>query len=88
MGIYRNTEDDDLITQIDVFDEGMLADQEEALEGMDINNHRDIFRAVYIKVRSQISVYKLVNDFLFYTGCWDSQCSIISTHVTTSNVTG
>ena len=52
-GLNRNTEDDDLITQIDVFDEGMSADQE-ALEGMDINSHRDVFRAVYIKVRSSL----------------------------------
>ena len=54
MGKYRGTVDEDLITQIDVFDERMSADQEEALEEMDINNHRDIFRAVYIKVRSSL----------------------------------
>ena len=54
--IYRNTEDEDLITQIDVFDEGMSVDQEEVLEEMDINNHKDIFRAVYIKVRSPVNV--------------------------------
>ena len=54
--MYRNTEDEDLITQIDVFDEGMSTDQEEVLEDMDINNHRDIFRAVYIKVRSPVNV--------------------------------
>ncbi|XP_065896679.1 inverted formin-2-like isoform X3 [Dysidea avara] len=45
----RNTEDEDLITQLDVFDEGLSVDQE-ALEGMDITNHRDVFRAVYSKV--------------------------------------
>ena len=49
MALNRNTEYDDLITQIDVFDEGLSVDQE-ALQGMDINNHKDIFRAVYIKV--------------------------------------
>lgn len=52
--LNRNAEDDDLITQLDVFDEGLSADQE-ALEGMDISNHRDVFRAVYIKVRSPLT---------------------------------
>ena len=48
--MLRNTEDEDLITQLDVFDEGLSVDQE-ALEGMDISNHKDVFRAVYSKVR-------------------------------------
>jgi len=52
---YRNTEDEDLATQLDVFDEEFAIDEEtlvgEFEEGMDINNHRDVFRAVYSKVR-------------------------------------
>ena len=48
--MLRNTEDDDLITQLDVFDEGLSVDQE-VIEGMDISNHKDVFRAVYSKVR-------------------------------------
>lgn len=48
--MYRNTEYEDLITQLDVFDEGLSVDQE-TLEGMDISNHKDVYRAVYIKVR-------------------------------------
>ena len=47
---FRNTEDEDLITQLDVFDEGLSVDQE-VIEGMDISNHKDVFRAVYSKVR-------------------------------------
>ena len=50
---YRNTEDRDLATQLDVFDEEFAVDQETMVsEGeMDISNHRDVFRAVYSKVR-------------------------------------
>ena len=74
MGIYRGTIDEDLITQIDVFDERMSVDQEEALEEININNHKDIFRAVYIKVRSLL--YLNVDGCDGYgippTGCWYS----------------
>ena len=50
---YRNTEDIDVATQLDVFDEEFSADQETMVSegGMDISNHKDVFRAVYSKVR-------------------------------------
>ena len=41
-----------LSTQIDVFNEGMALDQEATEEGMDITNHREVFGAVYTRVRS------------------------------------
>ena len=40
-----------LLTQIDVFNEGAARDDETVEEEMDISNHRDVFRAVYSKVR-------------------------------------
>jgi len=48
-----------LSTQIDVFNEGSALDQEANEEGMDITNHKDVFRAVYTKVRS---VRSLINS--------------------------
>jgi len=62
---HRNTEDEDLATQLDVFDEEFAVDEEalvgEFEEGMDISNHRDVFRAVYSKVR----LMSLIRNYVF-----------------------
>ncbi|XP_065896681.1 inverted formin-2-like isoform X2 [Dysidea avara] len=52
LATMRNTEDIDVATQLDVFDEEFSADQETMVSegGMDISNHKDVFRAVYSKV--------------------------------------
>ena len=49
----RNTEDEELSTQLDVFDAEFVVDEETMMteEGLDISNHRNVFRAIYAKVR-------------------------------------
>ena len=49
----RNTEDEELATQLDVFDAEFVVDEEMmvAEEGLDISNHKNVFRAVHTKVR-------------------------------------
>ena len=49
---FRNTDDDVLSTQIDVYNEGSTLDQKETEDGMDITDHTAVFRAVYAKVSS------------------------------------
>ncbi|XP_065896686.1 inverted formin-2-like isoform X2 [Dysidea avara] len=46
----RSSDNHTLLTQIDVFNDGEAHDRETVEEGMDISNHRDVFRAVYSKV--------------------------------------
>ena len=51
---YRNTEDEELATQLDVFDAEFVVDEEMMVteeEGMDISNPRNVFRAIHNKVR-------------------------------------
>ena len=50
---FRDTSNDVLSTQIDVFNEGSALDQKKAEEGINITDHKDVFRAVYAKVRLQ-----------------------------------
>ena len=54
--IIRNTEDEELATQLDVFDSEFVVDEEMMLteEGLDISNHKNVFRAVHTKVRLTI----------------------------------
>ena len=49
----RNTEDEELATQLDVFDAEFVVDEETMVpeEGLDISNHKNVFRAVHTKVR-------------------------------------
>ena len=49
----RNTEDEELSTQLDVFDAEFVVDEEMMMteEGLDISNHRNVFRAIHAKVR-------------------------------------
>lgn len=49
----RNTEDEELATQLDVFDAEFVVDEEAMMteEGLDIGNHRNVFRAIHAKVR-------------------------------------
>ena len=53
LGCIRNTEDEELATQLDVFDAEFVVDEEMMLteEGLDISNHKNVFRAVHAKVR-------------------------------------
>jgi len=48
---FRDNSNDVLSTQIDVFNDGSALDHKKAEEGIDITNHKDVFRAVYAKVR-------------------------------------
>ena len=52
LGYIRNTEDEELSTQLDVFDAEFVVDEEMmvAEEGLDISNHKNVFRAVHTKV--------------------------------------
>ena len=68
-----------------MFNEGSALDREATEEGMDITNHRDIFRVLYTKVRSLLNNQPVLQ---ICVGSWYPKCFIISTHLTTSNVTG
>lgn len=49
----RSSQNDVLITQIDVFEEGAATDNEEQeVEGVDLQSHEAVFRLVYEKVYS------------------------------------
>ena len=49
----RNTEDEELATQLDVFDAEFVVDEEMMVteEGLDISNHKNVFRAIHTRVR-------------------------------------
>ena len=50
--LYRDSEYTDLATQLDIFDDEFVEDEETIVgeEGIDINNHKHVFRAVYTNV--------------------------------------
>jgi hypothetical protein len=48
--IIRNEEDDDLLVQIDVFEDQRYNDEDE-FGGINLNNHNDVFQALFQKVR-------------------------------------
>lgn len=54
----RKTESDDLdlVVQLDVFDDKKVADEEQfsGPRGVDLNNHIDVFHALFKQVRVQI----------------------------------
>lgn len=53
--VYRNSSNDILLTQIDVFEEGCANDSEQLEVGeIDLQNPKDMFSAVYEKVRSLV----------------------------------
>ena len=53
---YRNTEDEELATQLDIFDAEFVVDEKMMMteEGLDISNHRNVFRAIHKNVRHRI----------------------------------
>ena len=53
LGCIRNTEDEELATQLDVFDAEFVVDEEMMVgeEGLDITHHKNVFRAIHTKVR-------------------------------------
>ena len=61
--VYRDTECADLATQLDIFDDEFVEDEEMlAGEGeIDISNHKNVFRAVYTKV----IILKFSNALIF-----------------------
>ena len=48
--VIRNEEDDDLLMQIDVFEDQRLNDEDE-FGGINLNNHNDVFQALFQKVK-------------------------------------
>lgn len=54
MHVYRDTEYADLATQLDIFDEEFIEDEEVLAGegGMDISDHKNVFRAVCTKVNN------------------------------------
>lgn len=47
---YRNEEDEDLLVQIDVFEEQRLNDEDDLNTGVNLNSHNDVFQALFQKV--------------------------------------
>ena len=57
--VYRDTEYADLAIQLDIFDEEFVEDEEVLAGegGMDISDHKNIFRAVCTKVNNKLTAY-------------------------------
>ena len=59
--ITRTEEDDDLLLQIDVFEDQRNSDEDE-YGGINLNNHNDVFQAIFQKVYEYCSLFQIINN--------------------------
>ncbi|XP_028397616.1 inverted formin-2-like [Dendronephthya gigantea] len=61
LNVLKNEEDDDLLLQIDVFESQRLNDEDEFGGEINLNNHNDVFQALFQKISSKPCAMNFLN---------------------------